>query len=193
MQPSETLQIAVTADTRDMEASLNDVGALARDFGGSMTRAFKGAVVGGKSFSQTLVSIGQSISRLALSAATKPLQKFLSSGFESLFSGLLGFSKGGVVGAPMPVPFAHGGVVSSPTFFPLNSRQTGLAGEAGPEAILPLRRGADGRLGVASSGAGQGMTINFNVTATDAESFRQSESQIAAMVQRALARGQRNL
>ena len=108
MQPSETLQVAVTADTRDIETSLNDVGALARDFGSSMTRAFKGAVVGGKSFRETLSSIGQSISRLALSAATKPFDSFLSKGFETLFAGLSGFANGGVVGAAMPTPFARG-------------------------------------------------------------------------------------
>jgi hypothetical protein len=48
------------------------------------------------------------------------------------------------------VPFANGGVVGSPTLFPMRGGQTGLMGEAGPEAIMPLRRGRDGKLGVAS-------------------------------------------
>ena len=46
-------------------------------------------------------------------------------------------------------PFAAGGVIGTPTYFPLTSGGLGLAGEAGPEAIMPLARGADGRLGVA--------------------------------------------
>jgi tape measure domain-containing protein len=49
------------------------------------------------------------------------------------------------------IPFARGGVVSSPMMSPM-----ALMGEAGPEGILPLRRGSDGRLGVMSSGNGSG-------------------------------------
>ncbi len=55
-------------------------------------------------------------------------------------------------------PFAAGGVIGTPTYFPLSSGGLGLAGEAGPEAIVPLSRGADGRLGIALErrrGAGQ--------------------------------------
>ncbi|MDV7209892.1 phage tail tape measure protein [Azotobacter beijerinckii] len=52
--------------------------------------------------------------------------------------------------------FAKGGaftnsIVSSPTLFPF-AKGTGLMGEAGPEAIMPLTRGADGSLGVRSLG-----------------------------------------
>lgn len=54
--------------------------------------------------------------------------------------------------------FANGAVftnqiVSSPTLFKFASG-TGLMGEAGPEAIMPLKRGADGKLGVIANGAG---------------------------------------
>ena len=67
-------------------------------------------------------------------------------------------------------------------------------GEAGAEAILPLKRGPDGALGVATEGgAGAGARIVFNVTAQDAASFRKSEGQIAAMLTRAVGRGQRSL
>jgi hypothetical protein len=50
--------------------------------------------------------------------------------------------------------FARGGVVSSPTLFKFadgGTTRTGLMGEAGPEAIMPLKRGGDGKLGVAAS------------------------------------------
>jgi phage-related minor tail protein len=69
----------------------------------------------------------------------------------------------------------------------------GLMGEAGSEAILPLKRGADGSLGVAAAGGGGGAQIVFNVTATDAASFRRSEGQISAMLARSVGRGQRGL
>jgi len=193
MQESETLTVKIDADTRDIETSMRAVGTLTERFGRTMTGAFKDAVVGGKSFRDIVQSIGQRLSRLTLEAATKPLESLLGSSFESLFQGVLPFARGGVTGTPMPIPFAQGGIVSRPTYFPLDNRRMGLAGEAGTEAILPLRRGQDGRLGVAATGSVPGTTINFNVTATDADSFRRSESQIAAMVQRAAARGQRNL
>jgi phage-related minor tail protein len=51
--------------------------------------------------------------------------------------------------------FANGGIVSSPTLFKFadgGTTRTGLMGEAGPEAIMPLKRGADGSLGVQANG-----------------------------------------
>jgi lambda family phage tail tape measure protein len=99
---------------------------------------------------------------------------------------VLPFAKGGVV------PFASGGVVSSPTYFPMGG-QIGLMGEAGSEAILPLRRGADGSLGVAAGGASAPVNVVFNVSAQDAASFRKSEAQITGMLARAVSRGTRTL
>jgi phage-related minor tail protein len=105
----------------------------------------------------------------------------------------VGFAHGGVIKQRLPVPFASGGVIASPVTFPLAGGQMGLAGERGAEAIMPLARGPDGRLGVAAQGAGRAVSITFNVTTPDAESFRRSEAQVAAMVARAVALGQRNL
>jgi phage-related minor tail protein len=65
-------------------------------------------------------------------------------------------------------------------------------GEAGPEAILPLARGADGRLGVASGGGAGPVHVTMNITTPDVQGFRRSQSQVAAEMGRALARGQRN-
>jgi len=64
-------------------------------------------------------------------------------------------------------------------------------GEAGPEAIIPLARGRDGKLGVRSQGGG--VNVIVNISTPDAQSFRQSQSQVAAMMARAVSRGQRNL
>ncbi|MEM7295340.1 MAG: phage tail tape measure protein, partial [Pseudomonadota bacterium] len=71
---------------------------------------------------------------------------------------------------------------------------TGLMGEAGPEAIMPLTRGADGKLGVrAQGGRGSAVNITMNISTPDVAGFRRSETQIAAQMSRALQRGNRNL
>ena len=89
------------------------------------------------------------------------------------------------------MPFAKGGVVSSATTFPMRGG-TGLMGEAGPEAIMPLRRGPDGSLGVASQGGGGAVSVTMNISTPDVQGFRQSRSQVAAEMSRALSRGARN-
>lgn len=65
-------------------------------------------------------------------------------------------ANGNVFNAGNVIPFAKGGVVNQPTMAPM-----ALFGEAGPEAIMPLRRGADGKLGVASAGSGSSPTIHM--------------------------------
>ena len=88
--------------------------------------------------------------------------------------------------------FAAGGVVTSPTLFPL-AHGIGLMGEAGPEAVMPLTRGSDGKLGVASGGGGGSTVVNFHITTQDAASFQKSETQVTAMLARAVSRGRRSL
>lgn len=60
--------------------------------------------------------------------------------------------------------FANGGIVNGATPFGMAGGRTGVMGEAGPEAIMPLVRGANGKLGVGVSGGGGGNTINTNIT-----------------------------
>ena len=86
-------------------------------------------------------------------------------------------------------------VLLLPAAFPLAGGAMGLMGEAGPEAILPLARGPDGRLGVRSGGASNGrpVTVNVTIQTRDAESFLRSRSQVAGVVARAAERGGRNL
>lgn len=82
--------------------------------------------------------------------------------------------------------------MSSPTHFPMRGA-TGLMGEAGPEAIMPLQRGPDGRLGVASAGGSRRpVNVTFNISTPDVAGFQRSRSQIAAQMARALAQGDRN-
>jgi TP901 family phage tail tape measure protein len=72
--------------------------------------------------------------------------------------------------------FALGGVVGGPTLF-RDGGSIGLMGEAGPEAVMPLSRGSDGKLGV-KSGGGRGVTIHMNISTPDADSFRRSQRQL---------------
>ena len=65
--------------------------------------------------------------------------------------------------------FARGGIVDRPTIFPM-ARGAGLMGEAGPEAIMPLKRTSDGSLGVRAEGGGT-VINNFHINAVDARSF----------------------
>jgi hypothetical protein len=84
-------------------------------------------------------------------------------GLLSFLGGLFGFAKGAPFANGLPVTaFASGGVVSSPSVFPMRG-SLGLMGEAGPEAIMPLKRGRDGRLGV--EGGGGVTNITYNVAA----------------------------
>ena len=73
------------------------------------------------------------------------------------------FADGGAFsGGSQIQAYANGGVVGSPTYFGMSGGKTGLMGEAGPEAIMPLSRGANGKLGVQAEGVG-GVTINQNI------------------------------
>jgi lambda family phage tail tape measure protein len=84
-------------------------------------------------------------------------------------------ANGGVFSNGNLTAFAKGGVVGGPTTFPMAQGGIGLMGEAGPEAVMPLKRGSDGKLGIASSGGGSGdvavsITINDNRTQTETKS-----------------------
>lgn len=87
--------------------------------------------------------------------------------------------------------FANGGIVSAATPFSFGGNKLGVMGEAGPEAILPLKRGSNGQLGVQMSGGGSPVIVNQYIQTPDANSFRKSGPQIAAEMQRSLNRGRR--
>jgi hypothetical protein len=119
----------------------------------------------------------------------------------ALLGAILPSQMGNAFSGGQVIPFADGGVISGPTLFPL-----GLAGEAGPEAILPLQRGSDGRLGVSAANgnsAGSGSVVNnFYIDAKGAEIgvedriVRAIKAQVPAMITAgapaAVASAQRN-
>lgn len=181
--------------------------------------AFANFVATGKAnFRELTASILQDLSRIFAKAA---LFKALS-----LIPGVGNFlglaaKNGAVIGAPAPdplaqpgvmlaakggafaknkiVPYASGGIVNKPTLFQYASGgagRFGLMGEAGPEAIMPLRRGANGKLGVEASGGGVGnVVVNVDAKGTTAQGDGPSANQlgkaIGAAVQAELIKQQR--
>jgi len=124
---------------------------------------------------------GNMMSGLFGKGSSAPSASF-ASGFGNNTSWLTGgptpHAKGGVYDSPSLSAYS-GGVYSSPQLFAF-AKGAGVFGEAGPEAIMPLRRGADGRLGVAATGAGSGaieVTINVHGVQGEAKaSARRNES-----------------
>lgn len=124
-----------------------------------------GADTAAKALSTSSQSVTTSASSLATTTAQIPQQtsslfstmtSSIGSGFSGLFSGIGSifsglFADGAAFKNGKVTPFAGGGIVSRPTLFPM-ANGVGLMGERGPEAIMPLRRGPDGKLGVAMHG-----------------------------------------
>lgn len=172
-----------------------EVTSLSGALGTGLRRAFDGVMFDGMRLSDALRGVAQSMAASVYSVAMRPVQNALggalAEGINGMLSGVLPFAKGGAFSQGRVTAFAKGGVVASPAVFPMRGG-IGLMGEAGPEAILPLARGADGRLGVQAGGGARAVSVVMNITTPDVAGFQRSQSQIAAQAARALARGQRN-
>lgn len=183
---------------RSVQGSLmqttRDLGHLERGFSHGLRTAFDGLVLEGRSLTDVLGGLAEKMVNTAYSAAVNPVTGhfggLLADGLNAAVSGLMPFADGGSFSQGRVMPFAKGGVVSSPTSFPMRGG-TGLMGEAGPEAIMPLARGADGRLGVQAA-AGGAVTVNMNITTPDVQGFQRSRAQIAAQMARVLGRSERH-
>jgi phage-related minor tail protein len=174
--------------------TVRDLGNLERGFSGGLRRAFDGLVFDGLKLSDALGVVAKSMVDTVYAAAVNPVTQhfggLLADGVNAAVSGLMPFADGAPFSQGRVMPFAKGGVVGGPVSFPMRGGM-GLMGEAGAEAIMPLQRGPDGRLGVRAQG-GSGTNITMNITTPDAQSFQRSQGQIAAQMTRALGRGQRN-
>ena len=186
-----SLTVTIDADTRPLEAQFAEVSKAGARFSSALSQSFVDLALKGRSFGDVLRSLALRLSEIALKAAFKPLTDSIGNALAGLVGGAA-FARGGVIRQGLPVPFAQGGVIASPVALPLAGHRIGLAGERGPEAILPLARGPDGRLGIRAQG-GAGIAVTFNISTPDVESFRRSETQLAALLARAVAQGQRNL
>lgn len=171
---AQAMAAAFDAELGRMRESMvftgREVNMLSKSIGGGLRRAFDGLVFDGMKLSDALRQVAQSMAASVYNVAMKPVQEALggaiAGGMNGLLGGLFPFEKGGSFAQGRVMPFARGGVVSSPTTFPMRNGR-GLMGEAGPEAIMPLARGADGRLGVQAAGGGRPVSIVMNVTTPD--------------------------
>lgn len=159
----------------DAELAASGLGEIGDQAGQIVSSGLHDIASGAKTAEQALLDmVSALLDAIAQALIFIPLQNAITGAVGSLFGGGAGAvvraptqgvtvhaAKGGIFDRGNVVPFARGGIVNRPTLFPM-ATGAGLMGEAGPEAILPLARGAGGRLGVRASGAGGGMTVVLN-------------------------------
>lgn len=164
-QFSEAAAAALGNVPEAVEAStdgLLDMTLVANDAANAMAGAFAGFFAGQETDIKSMAaSFMKATAQMIAQAAILKGLKAIAPGF---------FADGGAFGPAGQIKaFASGGVVDRPTYFKFANGggfQNGLMGEAGPEAIMPLKRGRDGKLGVLSVNGGGGVTVSqqFNVT-----------------------------
>ena len=151
------------------------------------------ATTGKASFKEFAASVLKDLSAMLIKFA-------IFKAIGALFPGLTGFANGGAFGSvsgPSMQPragFAKGGtftnsIVSSPTLFKFangGAMRTGLMGEAGPEAIIPLMRGRDGKLGVAGGGGGTSVVVNVDAKGTSVQGNGGQGEQLGRVIAQAV-------
>ena len=191
---TEVFRTQLAATRATLGETTRDLGNLEAGFSRGLRRAFDGVVLDGMRLSDALKGLARSMVDTVYGAAMKPVTDhfggLLAGGLNSMVSGLMPYADGAPFSQGRVMPFARGGIVSAPTTFPMRGG-TGLMGEAGPEAIMPLSRGPDGKLGVAASG-GRTVNVTMNITTPDVAGFQRSQSQIAAQMARLMGQGNRN-
>lgn len=152
-----------------LNSSMERLANASDEFGMSIAKNFEDAILKAKSFEDALGAVADELLRIAFrKTVTEPLAEGISSFFSGFFSGGSGGeaatanADGNVFQSGKIIPFAKGGIVSSPTLFPM-AGGTGLMGEDGEEAIMPLKRGKGGKLGVSASGINNAQVVNVNV------------------------------
>ncbi len=191
---TETFRTELDRVGKTLGETVKDVDTLERGLTKGLRRAFDDLVLDGATLSDAFETLANAMIKTTYDAAISPLTDhfggLLANSIGGLMENILPFADGAPFSQGRVMPFASGGIVSGATPFGMRGG-LGVMGEAGPEAIMPLARGADGKLGVRGTGGG-GATIVMNINTPDAESFRRSQSQIAAQMSRALSRGTRN-
>ena len=187
----------------DFKTSLKELYDSVTDLGTNIGQYAIGAVDRlADSFVDLMVTGKASFGELARSILID-LQKMILKAilFQTIFSPFkkaLGLSEGGVVeGGEVVksgkgnvfaqnkiVPYRYGGVVNRPSVFPLARGGVGLMAEAGsPEAIMPLKRGKGGKLGVESSGGGGNVVnVSVNASGTSAQGNTMKANQLGKMI-----------
>ncbi len=133
-------------------------------------------------------NILRDLAKMALELALLNILKMAFNGGGGAGGAVIPSAKGNVFEGGNIVPFASGGIVTGPTMFPMTNG-TGLMGEAGPEAIVPLSRTSSGDLGV---GAIQPNITIHNYSGLPVETRQISESETAIIIGRAVEAAEQN-
>ena len=191
--------------SQSFEDGIKPMGDLAGNLGSSFASAFQGmadqltefVTTGKANFRDFAASVLKDISRMIIRYAIFNAVRGILNAFnpEAAAAPLVQAANGRVFAQNGIQAFARGGIVNKPTVFPF-ANGIGLMGEAGPEAIMPLRRGRDGNLGVMSSGGGTtNVVVNVDASGSKVEGD-QSQAKalgnaISAAVQSELVRQKR--
>lgn len=155
----EKAQLAI----RDLEEDSKRIKNTLTDVGGAFSSSFEEAVFSGEKLRDVLAGLEQDILRILFRrGVAEPIANAIfgsATGGAGLLGGLFS-AKGNAFSGRNRIFFADGGVVGGPMSFPLAGGRTGVAGEAGPEGIFPLKRTRSGELGVVGSGGG-GVEVNI--------------------------------
>ena len=158
---------------------------IAQSIGESFGSALTSIVDGTKSVKDAFKDMANEIIKelyriFVVKQITGMIANFISPGAGDSYM----LAKGGVLNDQQVVPYANGGVVGSAMTFPMAGGRTGLMGEAGPEAIMPLKRGKNGKLGVQAEVGSSNVIIhqNFNFTANGDESVKKIIAQQAPAI-----------
>lgn len=162
---------------RQYNLGMKELDGLSKDVSTSFVDMFRSITDGTKTATEAFRDMTLDIAKRILDLLIyQPMINALTNSLSSALGvpgmAMAGATRGGVI------PFANGGVVGSPTYFGMSGGRTGLMGEAGPEAILPLKRGPGGKLGVEGGG---NVTVNqsFNFAANGDESVKKIIAQAA--------------
>ena len=177
--------LRLTQAERDRQAVVEEAASqqeqLANFIGNSMENAMMGIVDGTVSVKDAFKSMASEIIKELYRVLVVQQMVNAAKGFFGLTA-----ADGAVVSGGSEVKaYANGGVVSGPTTFPMAGGKTGLMGEAGPEAIMPLKRGANGKLGVQMEGGSQGNVVinqSFNFQANGDDSVKKLIAQAAPKI-----------
>jgi hypothetical protein len=137
-----------------MESQHKEIGDVLRS---SMTEAFMSMVDGTK-------SVKDAFKDMATAVIAQLYEILVVKRMVNSIVGAFGFADGSAFSAGKQIQaYANGGVVGGPTYFPMAGGKTGLMGEAGPEAIMPLKRGKNGKLGVSVEGSSGSVNVVNNI------------------------------
>ena len=197
-------------NARKAKDGINDINNGLKDLGNTTVTVFSGIKDGMKSYFDSIKTVAEEIQgavKNAFQGMEDALVKFVMTGklnfaeftrsvladltriairqaMLNMFGGIFPFlrnAQGNAFGANGVIPYAKGGVVNSPTVFPFKNG-VGLMGEAGAEAILPLKRGRSGNLGVEASGSSNNIVVNVDASGTEVQGDDSQSSQLGKLI-----------